>query len=64
VKNVAQHRMPIMRSVKKQGAFNTSYNILLNALLNLLCVSYILSDEASPNEVQQNNKDTIRNVEI
>jgi hypothetical protein len=53
VRNVAQHRMPIMRNVRKQGVVNTSYNILLNTLLILLCVSYNLLDEASGNEVQQ-----------
>jgi hypothetical protein len=56
--------VPILRSVKNQGAYTNSYTILKKPLLILLFISYSLEDEAdqNQNEVQEITKDTNQNI--
>jgi hypothetical protein len=56
--------VPILRSVKNQGAYTNSYTILKKSLLILLFISCSLEDEAdqNQNEVQEITKDTNQNT--
>jgi hypothetical protein len=53
MKKEPQQNIPILRSVKKQGAATNLYNILSHTLLIFLCISYSIEDETSQNDVQE-----------